>query len=427
MKSLYKTRLIIAGVVMLMTILAFFGIYPLKIMNLQYGALLQRIIVDFSVIAIALFALITVFTLIFGRFYCSMLCPFGILQELTNLIYLKLRPKKLPNIEYIKPKPIKYFISALSLGFLAGGSALLIRYIDPYTMFGSFISRTLYGTIFTIVVLALVFYKNRFFCTSICPVGAFLGILSKFSLFKIHINDNCVQCGMCARYCPSKCIDKENKDVKNENCVKCLKCTSVCPKGAIKYGFKIQKPKFNSLRRKSLISIGVLGIFAGAYAMGVKLSKELYSKIKNVILPPGAKNPQTMANKCLNCNLCINNCPNGILVKADSEFPVVHVDYSKGKHFCHYNCNKCSQACPSGAINKISLEEKQNLRIAMASINESCICCLKCVKICPKGAIEIKDGIAKADGTKCIGCGVCASVCPMGAVGIHTIVKQTEI
>ncbi|MBQ8476438.1 4Fe-4S binding protein [bacterium] len=424
-KYFYKIRLTAAAILLAAAIIGVLGFYPLPVMHIEFTPLLERNITNFTFLTLISLAVLLVITLLFGRFYCSTLCPFGILQEFVNLIYNKIKGKKLPNIEYIELNPVKYYILALCFGTLIGTSALVIRYFDPYTIFGSFVSISAYGIIITFAVLVLVFFKNRFFCTSICPVGALLGLISKFSVFKMQMDDNCIKCGMCARYCPSKCIDKDNKKVNNENCVKCLKCTSVCPKNAMKYGIK--KQEFNPDRRSAVVSITSFALFVSMAALGAKFARDLGDKIKNIILPAGAKDANSMLNKCLNCNLCINNCPQGILEKANKEISAVHINYEKGKHYCKYDCHKCSLVCPSGAIKRISLAQKQNTRIAMASVNRNCIGCSACIRKCPKGAIELIDGAAKVDGAKCIGCGLCKAVCPMSAIDIYPISKQTSL
>ncbi len=135
-----------------------------------------------------------------------------------------------------------------------------------------------------------------------------------------------------------------------------------------------------------------------------------------------------MANKCLNCNLCIENCPNKILSKADDKFSTVHIDYSKGKGYCEYNCNKCGLACPSDAIKRLTLEEKQNTRIAMAMVGDNCTGCSNCFDICPKGAIKPdNNGRAVVEGAKCIGCGKCATVCKTQAINIFAVNEQSTI
>ena len=429
MNKAYLIRLTIAGIVGITAVLAVCGIYPVKIMDLQFTAVLQRAIIDFSWIAAGISIAVILITLLFGRFYCSTICPFGILQEFAALLFKK---KGVPQ----KNLPVKYYIAAITFGGLIGGSALLIRYLDPYTMFGSAVSLSIVGIIFTLAVLALVFFKNRYFCTNICPVGAVLGLLSKISLNKIYIDkDKCVSCGLCAKSCPSGCITKSEQEEKgfavdNETCVKCLKCLGECRKGAIKYGIAPRKEvKFNLKRRELLVATTALVVLGGAVKAGIELGKNFAKKVRDIILPAGAENATRMANKCLNCNLCIENCPNKILTKANKDFPAVHIDYSKGEGFCKYDCHKCSEVCPSGAIKKISLKEKQNTRIGMAAFNlEICTRCGICATICPIGAISCDEkGEPRIDGSKCIGCGKCAKSCPNKAIEIFGVNEQRRI
>lgn len=420
----YKIRLITALIILALIILGVFGFYPVNILDMQFSALFARLIVDFSVIALVLFSILLISTFLFGRFYCSLICPFGIAQELFALVL-----KKKNSLQ--KNLPVKYFIMALSFGFLIGGSVLLIRYIDPYTLFGSAFSASLLGLITLACVLILVFFKNRYFCTNICPVGAVLGLISKFSLNKININsEKCVSCGLCAKVCPSGCINHKEKTVDNEACIKCLKCLNECKKDAINYGIPPKKEvKFSPKRRNILVAASVLLLFGGAIKAGVEIGKNFASKIKNIILPPGAKNANRMANKCLNCNLCIENCPNKILSKANSDFCAVHIDYTKGEGFCKFDCNECSKVCPSGAIKRISLEEKQKTRIAIASFKkEICTRCETCVQKCPTGAISLDDKKEPIlDATKCIGCNKCAKSCRFDAIEVFSVNEQQII
>ncbi len=448
----YKIRLMIAGIVGILSVLAVCGLfYPVRFMDIQFTSVLQRLIFDFSILTAVLFGIIIVLTLLFGRFYCSTICPFGILQEFVA--FIRGKKKNTPQGNY----RFKYLIAGLTLGALLGGSALFIRYVDPYTIFGSAFSLSIFGIVAVLIILSLVFFKNRFFCTNICPVGAVLGLISKVSPNKIYIDENCVKCGMCANNCPSGSINKtphlnspqpgrEQFVVNNETCVKCLKCLSVCPKNAIKYGIdrtphpnplpkgaREQKVKFNPKRRDFVWGLGALALLWAGYAAGINFTKNIGKRVRDIILPAGAVNTNRMANKCLNCNLCINNCPNRIITKADDKFSVVHIDYEKGKHYCEYNCHKCSEVCPSGAIRKISLEEKQNTRIGMASVTPHCVGCGACETACPTGAIKIlhtaqNDGRqAVIDGSKCIGCGKCATVCKPQAISIFSVNEQVNL
>lgn len=202
----YKIRLTVAGIVGFLSVLAVCGLfYPVKFLNLQFTALLQRTVFDFSIITAVLLAVIVLVTLFFGRFYCSTLCPFGIFQEFAAFLRGKKKNEKRGNYG------VKYLIAGLTFGALLGGSTLFVRYADPYTVFGSAVSLSIFGIIFAIAVLILVIFKNRYFCTNICPVGAILGIFSKNSLNKIYMNDDCIKCGMCAKNCPAGCINHNEK------------------------------------------------------------------------------------------------------------------------------------------------------------------------------------------------------------------------
>ena len=416
----YKIRLTVAGTVLIFSVLAISGLfYPVKFMNIQFTSLLQRLIFDFSVTAAVLLGIIIILTLLFGRFYCSVICPFGIMQEF--IAFLRNKRKNTPNGNF----GFKYLVAGLTFGTLSGGSVLFIRYIDPYTIFSSALSLSVLGIIFALAVFIIVFFKNRFFCTNIYPVGTIFGLLSKFSLNKIYMNENCIKCGRCENSCPSGCIDLKNSSIDNETCIKCLKCISVCPKNAVKYG--IQPVKFSPERRDFLWAMGGLAMLGAGYAAGLNLVKKYYQKAKDIILPAGAVNTNRMENKCLNCNLCVNNCPNKILSKADEHFSVVHIDFEKGEHFCSYNCHKCSKVCPSGAIKKLSLQEKQNTKIGTAYVSDNCFGCEICANLCPKEAISIIDNKAVVNSDKCIGCGKCASVCKAGAIKITGETEQRRI
>ena len=423
-KKAYIIRLSVACIVFIMCVLALFGFYLIPFLNLEFVPVIRRFFVDFSLISAIFLIFSIVMTIIFGRIYCSVLCPFGILQEIFSLIYLKFKKVNTTS----KIFRYRYLLTALVFGCLAGGSAFLIRYIDPYSIFASFLSFRIYAVVFAILILVLVFFKNRFFCSNICPVGTVLGLISKISIFKNYMNSDCGSCGNCYRNCPTGCIDYKNKQVDNSTCVKCLKCLNVCPRGAMNIGVKPKEQlKFNYTRRIAVWNLSAVALFCAAYAMGVKFSKDAAQKFKNVILPAGAKDASRMINMCLNCNLCVQNCPNGILTKANEDFPCVHIDYNNGNKHCGYNCTRCSEVCPSGAIKKLDIKEKQQTKIASCKINDNCMGCRACVARCPKKAIEFVDYKAVIDETKCIGCGLCKNICPAGAITIKPIDEQFVI
>ena len=225
------------------------------------------------------------------------------------------------------------------------------------------------------------------------------------------------------------CAKGTEQEIDNENCIKCLKCLEVCPKEAIHYGLKpMPDIKFSEKRRKIIISAAFLAVFGAAIKAGIEVSKNTVQKISGIILPPLAETPERFLNKCLNCNLCVKACPNKIIKKSDKNFGAVHIEYGE-KGFCDNTCNKCSQVCPSGALKKITLEQKQHTRIAMAVINkENCDKCKSCIPVCPRGAIfEDEQGDTIVNSIKCIGCGLCKSTCKNNAIEISGVNEQRTV
>lgn len=429
-KILIYGRFLIAIAVLVLCGLAFYRhTYPLKIFDLQFTAALQSGLVSGFGLGLILFAVLIVITLLFGRVYCGALCPLGLYQELLTILFKPFYKKRKGAKEPMKHYVFAYLLAAILFGALCGGTAVLLRMLDPYSVAGNAMSGACFGIGFAIALAVLVFFKKRFFCTNICPVGAILGLISRFSLFKIRIDtDKCKMCSLCARSCPCGSIDFKNHTVNNETCVKCFKCLNHCGHSALYYGLPKSKPAEFSIKRRQLLTSGaVLVLFGAAFKGGIELTKKIVTKVKQVILPAGSGTPEEFANRCLNCNLCVQNCPMKIIKKATADTPFVHLDY--GDTYCDFNCHKCSQVCPSGAIKRISLKEKQNTKIANAVIDEDvCIKCGICATECPKKIIIKEDGelpIIQFD--QCIGCGKCASVCPVKAIKIEPTPKQITL
>ena len=165
-------------------------------------------------------------------------------------------------------------------------------------------------------------------------------------------------------------------------------------------------------------------MLALAFRAGLTYTRRVGQKFKEVILPAGAGSVKDFANHCLNCNLCVKNCPMKIIKKADGEFPVVHIDY--GASHCDYNCCKCSEVCPSGALKRLTLAQKQRTQTGMAVINHKvCVKCGLCVMECPRRIISKQAGKKPIiNEAACIGCGACQSTCPVGAIRIKPVENQ---
>ena len=422
-KILIYGRLFFELVVFALAVLAFYQKYPFKIFDIQFVAALQNGIATGASISFVLIGLILVLSFCFGRVYCSVLCPLGIFQEILTILFKPFYKKF--KIKGNKHYFVSYILACVLFGIFLGGTSAVIRLVDPYSVFGNAISGAGFGIGFVAALSILVLFKKRFFCVNICPVGCILGLISKRALLKMNIEkDKCQKCGLCERICPTGSINSKEQKIDNETCVRCLKCLPVCKHGAIVLSKVSKEPAFDLSRRNLIKSGALLLVLRATIKAGMDLSKYVSSKAKSVILPAGAKNVKDFANRCLNCNLCVKNCPMKIIKKATKETPFVHIDY--GTDFCKYNCHKCSEVCPSGAIEKISLKEKQKTKIATAVVDDQkCIGCGVCAYECPRQIIIKNEGeppIIRFD--ECIGCGACANVCPVQAISMTPAENQ---
>lgn len=434
-KIFYVLRISFAVLFFILTMFAFIGIIPnlQEIVYLQLGPNLAKLFSTFSILAIAIVLSILLVTFLFGRFYCSTICPFGLLQDFIGTVFGK-KTGKASN--YYK---IRYIIALIVFAFLAAGSVILFKFLDPYTNFGLIVSNFLNSTsslslthavLVLVVVALLVILKNRIFCTTICPIGTILGLCSKAGIFKLHINSDCVNCGICEKECPAGCIDSNKID--NERCTRCLKCIANCSKQAIKYG-KITKEevKFDTSRRKFILGCAYFGIALATIKSGMLLAKEKLPKIKKTpICPPGAVSYGRFKSKCTSCNLCVTNCKGKVLKSPDSEHDTVHLDFSSGK--CEYNCSLCNEICPTGALKKMSLKQKHYCQIGIAKIDYSkCLSCGSCIATCPTGALKKKEkalsNTPELNSHLCIGCGACENNCGIKAITVEALDKQTII
>ena len=442
----YALRLIVSGIVLVCCFLAFttgFSFFA-KFFVIHLGPVIASLVASFSITVLIAFLAILIFTFLFGRFYCSIICPLGILQNFINFFSFK------KSSNYKNFYKTRYTIAAIVFAALFCGWAVGFKILDPYTNFGliaSSIFTPIHNLIikaehyeFTILTLAislipfvilifLVLFKRRFFCTAICPVGTVLGLFAKFGIFRFKISDECVTCGACFRGCPAGSINLKDKKIDNELCIRCLKCISVCPKHAISYGFykNKQEEKFSPSRRNFILgSVFVLSGAAIGIGSAIAKGKAILKNAVRAILPPGAKNYGRFSSKCTSCQLCVAACPNKVIHPRDFTHPTIYMDYSR--NYCKYDCNTCSKVCPTGAIEKISLEQKQKLRIGMAKINRDiCVGCGACVYKCPKKALSLDENrVLQFDGSKCIGCGACQTICFHKAIEIVGIVEQSK-
>ena len=474
MKQLRTIRIVLS-LLFFLPILLFFIDFTGKLPN-QLHALLQiqwipaLLSLDFIILAVLL-----VLSLLFGRIYCSVICPLGTFQDVLSWKTGLFRKKRKYRYSYTKPQNwIRYSILALTLIVFVFGSSFLVLLFDPYSTFGRIISQLfkplvifannglahLLGktgnySIYEVKQLSFIplafgvallfFYKvtemswtnGRSYCNVICPVGTGLGLLSKFSLFRIKFDESsCNQCGSCAMKCKSQCIDSKQMKVDDSRCVSCFNCIGACKRGGISYEYRYKKQpvakptesNLNNSRRTFLLTSGAI-LTTAALAKPKKLisgNDPIFSR--NPIMPPGAGSIEHFSQHCTACQLCVTKCPMQVLKPAALEYGISgitqpHLVFST-EVFCSYDCNICTTVCPTSALKKLSVPEKKLAQIGVANFRkDKCVVftndkdCGACSEHCPTQAVHMipyKDGLTIPEVTKdlCIGCGACESICP---------------
>ncbi|MDD3078387.1 MAG: 4Fe-4S dicluster domain-containing protein [Paludibacter sp.] len=408
-------------------------------------------------------------TIVFGRIYCSAICPLGIYQDIVSRISRLTKKKK--RFKYLKPLTfLRWSVVGCVLIAFVFGFTFLLGLLDPYSTFGrmtTHVFRPVYmagnnllATIFTsfgnhnfykvsiyvasvssliialitmLIVGYLAWTNGRIYCNTICPVGTILGFFSRFSVFKIHIDENkCNSCGACGRSCKASCIDTKNHKIDYSRCVDCFDCLDVCSQNALNFDFRPVASKDKNIdasKRRFMTAVGVTGLAASQVFADGKLLNIVKNeaKRKTPIAPPGAQSAEHLLSKCTSCHLCVSKCPSNVIKPAFMEYGIGGIMqptliFEHG--FCNYDCTVCSDVCPSDALKPLTVEQKHHNQMGQVRFTlENCIVhtdgtsCGACSEHCPTQAVHMvpyKDGltIPHTDVSICVGCGGCEYVCP---------------
>lgn len=186
-----------------------------------------------------------------GRLTCGWACPFGWLQELMyKLPGKKIRlPRFLALGKFLFLAVMVFLLPLLVIDEYGIGQTWFCKWVCPD---GTLVAglplillnpdlRSIVGFMFKwklailVLFLALMTVSKRPFCRAVCPLGAFLGLFNKASLFRMAVDDEkCTLCNRCQKACP---VDiKIYASANSPSCIRCLKCVDSCAYGAISYG-----------------------------------------------------------------------------------------------------------------------------------------------------------------------------------------------
>jgi polyferredoxin len=425
---------------------------------------------------------VIIITLLLGRVFCGWACPLGTLNNIFSS--LKKRKDLMHSLDWFRAKyyilifllissvftlqlvgimdPISLLIRSLSVSiyplFNLSVSALFdsiygagpegmvevsesiysvlkdntLAFKQPYYLQSTFI-----GLLF-LVIMGLNLYERRFWCRYLCPLGALLGLLSRYSLLKRSVSERCNECGACASVCQSNSQPDRPGEWRPTECLYCWNCDDICPWNAVSFGFgKRTEVSDLDLGRRRVIASAATGIISVPLLRTAPLAKPV-NLSPELIRPPGSLEEREFLKRCVKCGECMKVCiTNGLqptfleagLEGIWSPMLVPRIGY------CEYRCTLCGQVCPTGAIEELELQKKTEVKIGLAMIDRNrCLPhahatpCIVCEEVCPtprkaiwfkKAEVKDREGHVKllqqpvVDLDLCIGCGICETKCPV--------------
>ncbi len=326
-----------------------------------------------------------------------------------------------------------------------------------------FAQSLLLGVIF-IAILAASLWVTRLWCRGLCPLGALLGAVSRWSVLGLHKDaSRCNQCNRCLLNCQGGDDPVGGAPWRKTECLMCMNCVGSCPENALsfrfyraKHGRKDEVPSTDMGRRRA-----ITGVAAGAVAVPLMRANTGLDKSRPALLlrPPGSLAENEFLSRCIRCGECMKVCPNNALHPAHLEAGIESLwtpTLVPRIGYCEPSCTLCSEVCPTGAIWQITPREKgwvaggatgdHPVRLGTAfydrgrclpwAMATDCIVCEEWCPVSPK-AIYLEDAqVIDQDGNtktvkqprvdpgRCVGCGACEYACPLQdrpAIGVTSI------
>ncbi len=429
-------------------------------------------------------------TLFLGRIFCGFICPLGTIHHVVSRIKPSLKGARMVRANQKTPsQKVKYFllitlllaaIIGLNLVGLMDPISLLFRslalaifpglgvglkelfhamassdikilnqlsysaevLVSPVFGYGYQAYRTAWfiGLIF-LIILFLNRIRPRFWCRTLCPLGALLGLFSRVSILRLEKDDEkCTDCKLCTKSCQGAASPIPGQDWENAECVACFNCFNACPEDAL--AFKLRWSRQLN-KRPDMGRRAVLGGLAAGISLPLlgRLDGQVHTvSDPRLIRPPGSLPEGDFLRLCQRCGLCMKVCPTNVINPTLAEagmagFWTPHLIMIQG--YCEYTCTLCGSVCPTGAIKEISAKEKIERPIIIGSAyldrgrclpwsgNAPCIVCHEHCPTSPKAIYLQKAVVPGPDGkplsvqlpyvdlTKCVGCGICEFKCPV--------------
>ena len=420
-------------------------------------------------------AALLILTLLFGRIYCSVICPLGVMQDVFSWLGGKIWKNRFRHTK--EHKWLRYSLLGIFVVCLIVGFAPVTTLLAPYSAYGRIVNslfrplhdmliNTIAGmetdtyhfseveiwmrsvstfvvAITTLIALALVaLLWGRAYCNSVCPVGTALSFFARFSLFKVRFsNDKCKHCVLCEKNCKACAIDHQSGTVDYSRCVVCGDCTAKCKFDALHYSLPKARKSDTAVnegsptpsdpsRRTFLATAGMLTATAAMAQTQMKVDGGLaviedkqQPERKTRVTPPGSISHRNMNRHCTACQLCVSACPNDVLRPSTEFSTFMQPVMSFERGYCRPECSRCSEVCPTGAIRKITPADKTAIHVGHAVwLAKNClpltegVSCGNCARHCATGAITMVEyegaQVPAVDANKCIGCGACENLCP---------------
>lgn len=413
----------------------------------------------FLALNVGVVSALIILTLIFGRVYCSVICPMGVFQDIISWIHGKTKKKNKFRFSYSPAKNwLRYGMLVLFIAALVAGIGSFAALLAPYSSYGR-IASNLFAPVYqwgnnllaffagraesyafyskevwlkslptfliataTFVVIFVLAWKNgRTYCNTICPVGTILGFFSRYSLFAPVIDtEKCRNCGLCGKQCKASCINMKEHKIDYSRCVVCMDCIDTCKEGAIKYKSRHSLKKAGDKKAESA-TVGTEG-----NGRNEANGRRTFIATAVAVSATAAAKAQTM------------KVDGGLAEIQDKKVPVRKTRLKPAgslsvRHFDQHctACQLCVSVCPNNVL-RPSASLMTLMQPEMSYEKGWCRPeCNRCSQVCPAGAIKpvsieekssVQVGHAVVIRENCVvntdgvSCSNCARHCPAHAI-----------